>query len=274
VRTKSAIAICLAALALAAALPAAAETYLLGGVLAATVADDDETGLVNIDGIISAVTDVDVPYVADLVLYLRWEGEGEHDISIDLYDPSDDLVTEVTDTVDFEDYKTNFTTHDLANTVFESEGRYIVAVFVDDEEALDLPFTVNGDGGDGSDGPFLLMSVPAIDGGAYDDGTAGVEGAFEHYTFKKLPGADDFAIVTLWFSGDDTYDQYVEIADPAGAVVAKSDIQQVDVWPGELTVATDYFENFLFKSAGDYLVTVYLDGEKQVIYTLRVNLAK
>jgi hypothetical protein len=274
VRKPVASAIALIALSLVAVLPAAAETYLLGGVLAAEVVDDEDTGLVNINGIHSAVTDVKVPYVADLVVYLRWEGEGEHDLAIEVFDPSDEMVTELSDTLDFQEYATNFTTHNLANTVFADEGVYTVVIYVDDEESLDLPFYVNVDEEDGSDEPFLLMSVPAIDGGVGDDGTAEVYGAFEHYTFKKLPAADDFAIVTLWFSGSNSYDQYVEIKDPKGAVVAKSDSQEVEAWSGELTAITDYFENFLFKTAGDYLVTVYLGDTEQVIYTLRVNLSK
>ncbi len=37
---------------------------------------------------------------------------------------------------------------------------------------------------------------------------------------------------------------------------------------------TDYFENFLFRKPGDYLVTVYLDEEEMVTYTLRASLAE
>jgi hypothetical protein len=270
VHKSAALALVLIALAI---LPAAAETYLLGGVLATGVVDDEKSGLVNILGIQSSIFDVDVPYVADLWVYLRWEGEGEHTIDLEVVNPDDDVVADLSDDVNFGEYGTNFTTHSLANTVFEEEGTYVVVVSVDGEELLDLPYCVNDDS-DAPDEPYLLASLPAVEGRVDDVGWGEVEGVFEHYTFKRFPGADDFAIVTLWFSGDDSYEQRIEITDPNGTVVAQSDAQEVEAWPGELTVVTDYFENFLFKVPGDYLVTVYLDDEEQLTYTLRAALAE
>ncbi len=266
----AALALVLVALAV---LPAAAETFLLGGVLATEVVDDEESGLVNITGIQGSVYDVDLPYVADLWVYLRWEGEGEHAVRLEVLDPSGDVIADLSEDVDFKKYATNFTSHSLANTVFEEEGTYVVAVYVDDEELLELPYCVN-DESDVSDGPYLLMSVPAVDGWADETGWGEVEGAFEHYTFERFPGADDFAIVTLWFSGDGSYEQRIEITDPAGTVIGKPEAQEVEAWPGELTVVTDYFENFLFKTPGDYVITVYLDEEEYLSYTLRAVLAE
>jgi len=256
-----------------AAMPAAAETWLLGGVIAAGVVDNEESGLIDINGIQSSIYEVDVPYVADLVVYLRWEGEGEHSVEMEVLNPDGEVVGDLSDDVDFGDYATNFTTHSFANTVFADEGTYVVVVSVDGEELLDLPYCVNDDS-EVSEGPYLLMSVPAVDGWSDDLGWGEVEGAFEHYTFERFPGADDFAIVTFWFSGDDSYEQRIEIRDPDGKVVAKPDAQELDAWPGDLTVVTEYFENFLFKVPGDYLVTVYLDDEEQLKYTLRASLAK
>jgi hypothetical protein len=270
VHKPAALALVLIALAI---LPAAAETFLLGGVLATEVVDDEESGLINIHGIQSSIFDVDVPYVADLWVYLRWEGEGKHTVDMEVVNADGDVVADLSDEVDFGEYATNFTTHSLANTVFEEEGTYVVVVYLDGEELLDLPYCVNDDS-DVPDEPYLLMSLPAVDGWADDVGWGEVEGAFEHYTFERFPDADDFAVVTLWFSGDDSYQQRIEITDPNGTVVAKSDAQEVEAWPGELTVVTDYFENFLFKIPGDYLVTVYLDDEERLIYTLRAALAE
>ena len=265
-----------AALALAlvffAILPAAADTWLLGGAIADGVVDNEDSGLIDITGIHNAVYDADLPYVADLWVYLRWEGEGEHTIDIEVLDPWGDVVADLSDDVDFEDYATNFTTHSLANTVFEDEGSYTVVVYVDGEETLNLPYIVNDDS-EAPEEPYLLMSVPAVDGWG-GDGLGEVEGAFEHYTFARFPAADDFAIVTLWFSGYDTYVQRVEITDPDGKVVGTSEEQDLDAWPGELAVLTDYFENFLFRKPGDYLVTVYLDDEEMISYTLRASIAK
>jgi hypothetical protein len=268
VRTPAVVALLLMTLAV---LPVAAETWLLGGALVAEVVDDDETGLVNLVDVQGSVWDVDLPYETDLLVYLRWEAEGEHDLDIYVLDPAGDEVTHLQDSLDFEDYGTNFTTHSLENSVFEEEGTYVVAVYVDGEELLDLPYCVNDDSG-APDEPYLLMSLPAIDGWAEDtdNGYWGyVEGAFEHYTFAKFPDSDDFAIVTLWFSGDDSYEQRIEIADPGGKVVGRSEAQEIDAWPGELTVITDYFEDFTFDAPGDYLVTVYLDGEEWYTYMLR-----
>jgi hypothetical protein len=270
VHKPAALALVLLALAV---LPATADTWLLGGVLATGVIDDDESGLVNITGIRGSVEDVDLPYVADLLVYLRWEGEGKHTVDLEVLDPHGDVVADFSEDVDFKTYGTNFTTHSLENTVFETEGTYMVAVYVDDEELLELPYCVNGES-EGSEGPYLLMSVTAVDGWSDESGQAEIEGAFEHYTFKRFPAADDFAIVTLWFSGDDSYRQRIEIKDPAGKVVGISEEQDFEAWPGELTVVTDRFENFLFKVPGDYLVTVYLDDEEHLTYLLRAVLAK
>jgi hypothetical protein len=270
VHKPAALALFLIALAV---LPAAAETFLLGGVLATAVVDDEESGLVNINGIHSSIFEVEVPYVADLWVYLRWEGEGEHTVDLEVVNADGDVVADLSEDVNFEEYATNFTTHDLANTVFEEEGTYVVVVYVDGEELLNLPYCVNDDS-DVPDDPYLLVSLPAVDGWADDAGWGEVEGAFEHYTFERFPGADDFAIVTLWFSGDGSYEQRIEITDPAGTVIGKPEAQEVEAWPGELTVVTDYFENFLFKTPGDYVITVYLDDEEYLSYTLRAVLAE
>jgi hypothetical protein len=270
VHKSFALALVLIALAV---LPAAAETWLLGGVLATGVVDDEESGLININGIQGSVFEVDVPYVADLWVYLRWEGEGEHTVDIEVLNADGDVVADASEDVDFKEFGTNFTTHNLANTVFETEGSYVVAVYVDGEEMLDLPYVVNDDS-DVPDYPYLLMSLPAVNGWAEDTGWGEVEGAFEHYTFERFPGADDFAIVTLWFSGDDSYQQRIEIKDPDGNVVGASGAKEVEAWPGELTVITDYFENFLFKVPGDYTITIYLDDEEQLSYLLRTVRAK
>jgi len=113
------------------------------------------------------------------------------------------------------------------------------------------------------------MSLTAVDGWLDELGWGQVEGTFEHYTFEQFPGSDDFAIVTFWFSGDDAYEQRVEIRDPAGKLVGKSGPQEFEAWFGELSVVTDYFEDFQFGVPGDYLVTVYLDDEEYLSYTLR-----
>lgn len=256
-----------------AALPAAAETWLLGGVLAAGVVDNDETGLIDITDIQGSIYDVEVPYVGDLWVYLRWEGEGEHAVDIEVVNADGEVVADLSDEVDLGDYATNFTTHNLANTVFEQEGTYWVIVYVDGEELLDLPYCVN-DASGAPEEPYLLVSLPAVDGWSDELGWAEVEGAFEHYSFERFPGADDFAVVTIWFSGDDSYEQRIEITDPAGKVVGRSAAREVEAWPGELTVVTDYFENFLFRTPGDYQVTVYLEDEEYLTYTLRAALAK
>jgi len=255
-----------------AALPAAADTWLLGGALVAEVADDDESGLVNLVDVQASVWDVELPYETDLWAYLRWEAEGEHDLAISLRDPEGDEVIVIEDSLDFEEYGTNFTTHSLENLVFDREGTYAIVVYVDGEALLDLPYCVNDDSG-APDEPYLLMSVPAIDGWGEetDDGYWGtVEGAFEHYTFASFPGSDDFAIVTFWFSGDDSYEQRLEITDPDGTVVGESGLQEIEAWPGELSVITDYFDDFTFAEPGDYTVTIYLDGEEWYTYLLRV----
>ena len=256
-----------------AVLPAAAETWLLGGVIASEVVDNEESGLVDITGIQSSISGADLPYVADLWVYLRWEGEGQHTIDMEVVNADGEVVADLSDEVDFKDYGTNFTTHSLANTVFEDEGTYVIVVYVDGEELLDLPYSVNDDS-DVPDEPYLLMSLPAVDGWGDELGQGEVEGAFEHYTFERFPSADDFAIVTIWYSGDASHEQRLEIAGPDGKVVGESEAQEVEAWPGELTVVTDHFENFLFRVPGDYLVTVYLDDEEQLTYLLRAVLAK
>jgi len=176
------------------------------------VVDDEESGLVNILGIHSSIFEVDVPYVADLWVYLRWEAKGAHRrhgvVNVD-----GDVVADLSEDVTFEDYATNFTTHSLANTVFEDEGTYVVVVRVDGEELLDLPFCVNDD----SD---VSKPVPPHVAAAVDAGPTRQAGArwkgHSSTTPSSVSPADDFAIVTFWFSGDDSYEQRVEITDPTG----------------------------------------------------------
>lgn len=264
-RTTAAIALVLIALA---AMPAAAETWLLGGVLASAAAENDESGLIDLFDVQGSVYGVEVPYETDLVVYLRWEGAGKHAVDLYLLDPRGGEVTHLSEPIDLGDDGTNYTTHALSGIVLREEGTYLVAVRVDGEDLLDLPYYVNDDTG-APEEPYLLMSLTAVDGWLDELGWGQVEGTFEHYTFERFPDSDDFAIVTFWFSGDATFEQRIEIRDPAGAVVGRPSVQEFEAWFGELTVVTDYFEDFPFSVPGDYLVTVYLDDEEYLSYTLR-----
>ena len=264
-RTTAAIAFVLIALAV---LPAAAETWLLGGVLATTAAENDESGLLDLFDVQGSVYGIEVPYETDLVVYLRWEGEGKHTVDLRLLDPQGNTAARLSESIDLGADGTNYTTHELAGIVFREEGRYRVAVHVDGEDLLEIPYCVNDDTGAPGE-PYLLMSLTAVDGWLDELGWGQVEGTFEHYTFEQFPASDDFAIVTFWFSGDDACEQRIEIRDPAGAVVGRPAVQEFEAWFGELSVVTDYFEDFPFKVPGDYLVTVYLDDEEYLNYTLR-----
>jgi hypothetical protein len=158
----------------------------------------------------------------------------------------------------------------LSNVIFERPGLYSVVVFLDDEYLFDIPYFVNAEEDEDDWEPHFLASIPAVDGWLDEDGYGAVEGAFEHFTFSRFPASDDFAIVTLWFSGNDSWSQRCEIRDPTGTVIARSEPQDLDAWPGEMTVLTDVFDNVLFRTAGDYEVAIFLDDEEVMSYLLRV----
>ena len=269
-RTTAAIVLVLIALAV---LPAAAETWLLGGVLASAVVENEESGLTDLFDVQGSIYGIEVPYETDLVVYLRWEGEGKHTVDLYLLDPHGGEAAHLSEPIDLGEDGTNYTTHALTGIVFREEGTYLVAVHVDGEDLLDIPYYVNDDTG-ASEEPYLLTSLTAVDGWLDELGGGQVEGTFELYTFEQFPDSDDFAIVTLWFSGDATFEQRIEIRDPAGAVVGRPAVQEFEAWFGELTVVTDYFEDFPFRVPGDYLVTVYLDDEEYLSYTLRAVAGK
>lgn len=253
-------------------LPAAANgTFILGGVVAEAAGENEETGLVDISGAHSAVWDVELPWATDLVVYLRWEGAGEHVLGLQLVDDMDsETLAELERDVDLGDYSTTFTIDELSNVIFERPGMYDVLVSLDDEVVFALPYLVNADEWDIPEDVFLLASLPAVDGWLEADGNGEVEGAFEHFVFQKFPASDDFAVVNLWFSGDGIWDEHAEIRDSRGAVIARSEPQALEGYPGELTVLTDYFDNVLFRSEGDYEVAIYLDDEEVCTYLLRV----
>jgi len=119
VRTTAAIALVLIALA---ALPAAAETWLLGGVLATEAAENDESGLVDLFDVQGSIYGIEVPYETDLVVYLRWEGEGEHTVDLRLLDPRGGEVAHLSGPIDLGDDSTNYTTHALSGIVVREEG--------------------------------------------------------------------------------------------------------------------------------------------------------
>ncbi len=255
---------------LACALPAVAQdAYLIGGVVAVD-ASKNEDGLIDISGIQSAVWDVELPWVADLQVYLRWEGEGEHALAIELVGSDGETLDSIEDNLDFEQYSTSFNTYELPNVVFEKPDVYDVLIFLDDELVQNIPYCVNAEEEDYPTDPVLLASIPAVDGWQEDDGSALVEGAFEHFTFRKFPASDDFAVVTVWFSGEGTWEHRTEIRDPSGKVIAAADTQYLDAWLGEMVVLTDYFDNVLFQAAGDYEVAVIVDEEEFMTYLLRV----
>jgi hypothetical protein len=230
----------------------------------------DKDGLTVLDGIRHAIWADTLPARRDLQIYTRWAGTGSHTIGVSIWNSdTQETLTETSDDVDFGNDPVTFYTHDFSGTKFPVAGTYAVEVTLDGDMAAEYAFYVNVKDQFPPD-PELVLSVPARSGSVGADGSAGVSGIFEYFTFKSFPATDTFAIVTLWFSGSGRHDNSVRILGPSGETIATSRTAILNAGYGEMSEVTSPFKEIAFPSAGTYTAVLLLDGRKVFEYPLEI----
>jgi len=228
-------------------------------------------GLTELHGALDAVWPASFPDTEDLVVYTRWTGTGVHTVTIEVTNSAtDEVLAERSDEIDFGRDPVTFFTHDLAGTTFTDAGVYAVSVDLDGRNVARYGLYV-ADAADLPRRPSFVLSVPAATGSTDAHGEARVAGIFEYLTFKSFPATDSFAIVTLWFSGDGSYTQRLEITDAAGHVLATSRPAGFTAVPGQMRVLVDSFDGVVFEGPETYTASLILDGSPVVSSPLVVG---
>jgi hypothetical protein len=261
-----------AALGLLAALPPAfGRTAFLGSAVAEDISEDED-GLTVVSGIHRNLLAEDFPYEADLWVYTRWVGDGTHTVSVYITgEETREVVAEAEDELDFGGDPVTYLAHDLTGTVFPDAGVYSVTVSLDGEVVGESLYYVAAED-EVVQAPQLVLSVPAADGYADEDGWCEVSGIFEYFSFDRLPARDSFAIASVYFSGDDKdHAHAVRILDPSGRLVAGPVTRTVSFPSGVLRVVTDTFPDLQFRVAGSYAAVVSLDGRDLARFPLVVR---
>jgi hypothetical protein len=231
----------------------------LGMAVCAGVGDGPD-GLTVLRGVRNVLWPAALPATEDLVIYTRWTGSGVHSVSVAVTDPSTGAkLAESSDDIDFGNVTVTFFTSDLSATTFPTPGVYAVGVTLDGEDVAQYALYVD-DAIDFPQAPAFVLSVPAAGGSIDSRGDAEITGIFEHVAFPRFPSAESLSFVTLWFSGDGSHSQYVQIADASGRVVANSTPARFTAAPGRMNALTDSFDRVMFDAPGTYTATVFLDG--------------
>jgi hypothetical protein len=224
----------------------------------------------------SAIVEPELPAYRSFTVYTRWGGSGAHEVQVRIVNSeTGEVIAEESDRIELSaDNPVVFDTHDFTDTAFEDPGSYAVEVWLDGDLVDQAPLYVNAEGTYPSR-PALMLSVPAVDGYLREDGQAEIRGVFEYFTFKSLPDADDFAIVTAWFSGDGrNHAEAVRIRDPKGSVIASSGAHAFLAESGRVAVVSCPFVKLVFPREGTYTVELSLDGEPAASYPLVAIIAK
>lgn len=264
---------------LASTVPSIAEeikTYNAGLVIVEDITKDED-GLIVLDGLFSVTTFKKFPGVDNFKVYSRWTGSGKHLIKAQIIDQEDNIVADSDDiTLEFaRDYLTYYQYFDFNNVVFTKPGIYWIQALLDGKIAYEIPIFIELEGEglefeDAPEYPNLILSAPAGSVTEKENGLQVVSGVFEYFAFKRFPSAYDFIIANIWHSGDGEYSQYIELLDPDGNVIYKSEPQMFEHGPKTVSVVYDELEDIIFPKAGIYTVNVYLDDELVFNYPILV----
>ncbi|MGO9410070.1 MAG: DUF6941 family protein [Spirochaetia bacterium] len=211
------------------------------------------------------------PHQEDVCVYTRWSGSGSHDIGISIWNmDSDETVAEAAQEVEFSPTAVTTFVQVFPHARFPAGGTYAVEVTLDGDLAAEYSLFFNVDDSY-PDTPELVLSVPA-EGGTLDKaGDASVAGIPDMLAARKFPAQESFDLVTLWFSGEGSHRQRVEILDPTGVPIASSPSREIKADYGKLELLTDSFHNVPLPVRGTYTVVLYLDGEDVFEYPLPVR---
>lgn len=252
------------------------KTYNAGLVIVEDVTTDED-GLIVLDGLFSITTFKKFPGVDNFKVYSRWIGSGKHTIKAQIVDEEDNIVMDSDDiTLEFaRDNSTYYQYFNFNNIVFTKPGIYWIQALLDSEIAYEIPLFVELadkklEFEDIAEEPALILSAPASSVTEKENGLQVVSGVFEYFIFKRFPSAYDFIIANIWYSGDGEYSQYIELLDPDGNVIYKSDPQDFEQGPKTVSVIYDQLEDIIFPKAGTYTVKVYLDDDLAFDYPILV----
>lgn len=252
------------------------KTYNAGLVIAEDITKDED-GLVVLSGIFSITRFKKFPGVDDFKVYSRWIGSGKHVIKAQVLDESDNVIMD-SDDVDLEfesDNSTYYQYFDFKNIVFTKPGIYWIQALLDGEVVNEIPVFVELEGKELEfeevpEYPALILSAPAGNVTEKENGLKVVSGVFEYFTAKRSPFAYDFIIANIWYSGEGEYTQYIELLNPDGKIIYKSEPQNFEHGPKTVSVVYDQLEDIIFDKAGAYTVKVYLNDELVFDYPILV----
>ncbi|MGC8971356.1 MAG: DUF6941 family protein [bacterium] len=245
-----------------------------------TISEDattDENGLIVLNGLFSITTFKKFPGVDNFKIYSRWIGSGKHSIKVQVVD-SDNKIIMDSDDVALEFDKENSTYYqyfDFNNIVFIKPGIYWVQALLDNKVVFGIPLFVEPSDEElefenAPELPNLILSVPAGSVTEKENGLQIISGIFEYFIFKRFPSAYDFIIANIWHSGDGEFSQYIELLDPDGNIIYKSEPKSFENGPKTVNVVYDELEDIIFYKAGTYKVNVYLNDKLTFDYPILV----
>lgn len=251
-------------------------TYNAGLTLSEDVTTDED-GLIVLDGLFSITTFGKFPGVDNFKIYSRWIGSGKHLIKAQIVDSENKVIMDSDDiTLEFDrENSTYYQYFDFNNIVFTKPGIYWVQALLDNNIAFEIPLFVELSEEEleleeAPEIPNLILSAPAGSVKEKENGLTVVSGVFEYFTFKRFPSAYDFIIANVWHSGDGEFSQYIELLDPDGNVIYKSEPKSFENGPKTVNVVYDELEDIIFPKAGTYTVKVYLGDELTFDYPILV----
>lgn len=246
-----------------------AEAGFLGLAVAQAVSHDAD-GRISLGGIHHRSTVSSFPYRDDICVYTRWSGSGTHDIGISIWNlNTEQTVSDAESDVAFTPGAVTTFVQSFPHATFPEGGTYAVEVTLDGDLAAEYSLFFNA-GDLYPDSPELVLSVPAERGSLDSAGNAFVGGIPDGFSFPHFPARGSIELVTLWFSGEGSHEQRMEILDPTGVPIAASAPQQIHSGYGEMNLLTDSFPDLSLKVRGTYTAVLYLDGEDVFEYPLPV----
>ncbi len=249
---------------------AGADAQFLGLAVAQSITQDAE-GRTFLSGIHHASSVDAFPHEESVCVYTRWSGSGTHQIGISIWNmETEETVSEAAQDVEFSDDSVTTFVRTFPHARFPVGGTYAVEVTLDGDLAAEYSLFVNVDDSY-PDEPELVLSVPAENGVLDRAGNASVFGIPDTFSVRGFPAHDSFELVTLWFSGEGSHRQRLEILDPTGVPIASSPTREIGADYGKMKMLTDSFRNVPIAARGTYTVVLYLDGEDVFEYPLPVR---
>jgi Family of unknown function (DUF6941) len=195
-----------------------ADAEFLGLAVAQAISHDAD-GRVSLDGI-HHLTRVSVfPHREDVCVYTRWSGSGTHDTDISIWNlDTEETVSEAVRQIDLTPDAVTTLIHTFQHATFPEGGTYAVEVTVDGDLAAEYSLFLNAHDSY-PDTPELVLSVPAENASLDRTGNAFVQGIPEILSFPRFPAHGTIELVTVWFSGQGSHEQRIEILDPTGVTI-------------------------------------------------------